>query len=110
VTGDGRITMVTMTAVTGDAAQCHVGWRPSISVTVAQQLPAASRAGHAHRNSAGDHGAGRSKRAIRRARHGGDDASTASPAIAAAIHDVTGAWLTQQPMTPERVLAALSDE
>lgn len=31
-----------------------------------------------------------------------------APAIAAAIHDATGAWLNQQPMTPERVLAALS--
>ena len=31
-----------------------------------------------------------------------------APAIAAAIHDATGAWLTQQPMTPERVLAALA--
>jgi CO/xanthine dehydrogenase Mo-binding subunit len=30
-----------------------------------------------------------------------------APAIAAAIHDATGIWLTQQPMTPERVLAAL---
>lgn len=30
-----------------------------------------------------------------------------APAIAAAIHDATGAWLTRQPMTPERVLAAL---
>ena len=30
------------------------------------------------------------------------------PAIAAAIHDATGVWLTEQPMTPERVLAALS--
>ena len=30
-----------------------------------------------------------------------------APAIAAAIHDATGVWLTQQPMTPERVLAAL---
>src|SRR5262245_14367871 len=30
-----------------------------------------------------------------------------APAIAAAIHDATGAWLTQQPMTPERVLAAI---
>jgi CO/xanthine dehydrogenase Mo-binding subunit len=30
-----------------------------------------------------------------------------APAIAAAIHDATGAWLSQQPMTPERVLAAL---
>jgi CO/xanthine dehydrogenase Mo-binding subunit len=29
------------------------------------------------------------------------------PAIAAAIHDATGAWLTSQPFTPERVLAAL---
>ena len=31
-----------------------------------------------------------------------------APAIADAIHDATGAWLTQQPMTPERVLAALA--
>jgi CO/xanthine dehydrogenase Mo-binding subunit len=31
-----------------------------------------------------------------------------APAIAAAIHDATGVWLTQQPMTPERVLAALT--
>jgi CO/xanthine dehydrogenase Mo-binding subunit len=31
-----------------------------------------------------------------------------APAIAAAIHNATGAWLTQQPMTPERVLAALA--
>jgi CO/xanthine dehydrogenase Mo-binding subunit len=31
-----------------------------------------------------------------------------APAIAAAIHDATGAWLTQQPMTPERVLAAIT--
>ena len=30
-----------------------------------------------------------------------------APAIAAAIHDATGVWLTAQPMTPERVLAAL---
>jgi CO/xanthine dehydrogenase Mo-binding subunit len=30
-----------------------------------------------------------------------------APAIAAAIYDATGAWVTQQPMTPERVLAAL---
>jgi CO/xanthine dehydrogenase Mo-binding subunit len=30
-----------------------------------------------------------------------------TPAIAAAIHDATGVWLTQQPMTPERVLAAI---
>ncbi len=29
-------------------------------------------------------------------------------AVAAAIHDATGVWLTQQPMTPERVLAALT--
>ncbi len=29
-------------------------------------------------------------------------------AIAAAIHDATGVWLSQQPMTPERVLAALT--
>lgn len=28
-------------------------------------------------------------------------------AVANAIHDATGIWLTQQPMTPERVLAAL---
>ncbi len=30
-----------------------------------------------------------------------------TPAIAAAIHDATGAWVTQQPITPERVLSAL---
>ena len=30
-----------------------------------------------------------------------------TPAIAAAIHNATGAWLDRQPMTPERVLAAL---
>lgn len=30
-----------------------------------------------------------------------------APAIAAAIYDATGVWLTQQPMTPERVLKAL---
>ncbi len=29
------------------------------------------------------------------------------PAIAAAIHDATGIWLSEQPFTPERVLAAL---
>lgn len=29
------------------------------------------------------------------------------PAISSAIHDATGVWLTQQPMTPERVLTAL---
>ncbi len=30
-----------------------------------------------------------------------------APAIASAIHHATGTWLTQLPMTPERVLAAL---
>jgi CO/xanthine dehydrogenase Mo-binding subunit len=30
-----------------------------------------------------------------------------APAIASAIHDATGAWVTHQPMTPERVLAAI---
>lgn len=30
------------------------------------------------------------------------------PAVAAAIHDAVGVWLTEQPFTPERVLAALS--
>jgi CO/xanthine dehydrogenase Mo-binding subunit len=30
-----------------------------------------------------------------------------APAIAAAIHDATGVWLTELPMTPERVLRAL---
>jgi CO/xanthine dehydrogenase Mo-binding subunit len=29
-------------------------------------------------------------------------------AVAAAIHDATGVWMTQQPFTPERVLAALA--
>lgn len=32
-----------------------------------------------------------------------------APAVAIAIHDATGAWLTQQPMTPERVLNALQN-
>ena len=32
-----------------------------------------------------------------------------APAVASAIHDATGAWLNQQPMTPERVLAALME-
>jgi CO/xanthine dehydrogenase Mo-binding subunit len=31
-----------------------------------------------------------------------------APAVAMAIHDATGVWLSQQPMTPERVLAALT--
>lgn len=30
-----------------------------------------------------------------------------APAIAAAIHDATGVWLSEQPMTPERVLRAM---
>jgi len=30
------------------------------------------------------------------------------PAVASAIHDAVGVWLTEQPFTPERVLAALS--
>jgi len=30
-----------------------------------------------------------------------------APAVAAAIHDATGAWVTDLPMTPERVLHAL---
>ena len=33
-----------------------------------------------------------------------------TPAIASAIYDATGVWLTQQPMTPERVLAALANQ
>src|SRR5207248_3213492 len=31
-----------------------------------------------------------------------------TPAVAAAIHDATGVWLTRQPFTPERVLDALT--
>jgi CO/xanthine dehydrogenase Mo-binding subunit len=31
-----------------------------------------------------------------------------APAVAAAIHDATGAWLSQLPMTPDRVLGALA--
>jgi CO/xanthine dehydrogenase Mo-binding subunit len=31
-----------------------------------------------------------------------------APAIASAIHDATGAWVNAQPMTPERVLAAIT--
>lgn len=30
------------------------------------------------------------------------------PAVAAAIHDAVGVWMTEQPFTPERVLAALT--
>ncbi|GAC1391895.1 MAG: xanthine dehydrogenase subunit D [Ktedonobacteraceae bacterium] len=30
-----------------------------------------------------------------------------APAVASAIHDATGVWLTQQPMTPERVLVGI---
>ncbi len=30
-----------------------------------------------------------------------------APAVASAIHDATGAWLTELPMTPERVLEAI---
>ncbi|HLZ24634.1 MAG TPA: xanthine dehydrogenase family protein molybdopterin-binding subunit [Ktedonobacterales bacterium] len=33
-----------------------------------------------------------------------------APAVAAAIHDATGVWLTQLPMTAERVLAALESK
>lgn len=33
-----------------------------------------------------------------------------TPAVASAIHDATGVWLTQQPMTPERVLMALNQQ
>jgi CO/xanthine dehydrogenase Mo-binding subunit len=32
-----------------------------------------------------------------------------APAIAMAIHDATGAWLSHQPMTPERVMAAIQN-
>jgi CO/xanthine dehydrogenase Mo-binding subunit len=33
-----------------------------------------------------------------------------TPAVAAAIHDATGVWLSQQPMLPERVLSALAEQ
>ncbi len=33
-----------------------------------------------------------------------------TPAVSAAIHDACGVWITDQPMTPERVLTALSTE
>ena len=33
-----------------------------------------------------------------------------APAVAIAIHDATGAWLFQQPMIPERVLAAIKQQ
>jgi CO/xanthine dehydrogenase Mo-binding subunit len=29
--------------------------------------------------------------------------------LAPAVNDATGVWLTRQPMTPERVLAALTE-
>jgi len=32
-----------------------------------------------------------------------------APAVAAAIHDATGAWVDDLPMTPERVLAAINE-
>jgi CO/xanthine dehydrogenase Mo-binding subunit len=32
------------------------------------------------------------------------------PAVASAIHDAIGVWLTEQPFTPERVLAALAND
>jgi CO/xanthine dehydrogenase Mo-binding subunit len=32
------------------------------------------------------------------------------PAVSAAVHDAVGVWLTEQPFTPERVLAALNAE
>jgi len=32
-----------------------------------------------------------------------------APALAAAIHNATGAWMTQLPMTPERILAAMRE-
>ena len=32
---------------------------------------------------------------------------TVAPAVAAAIHDATGVWLNETPMTPEKVLFAL---
>jgi CO/xanthine dehydrogenase Mo-binding subunit len=31
------------------------------------------------------------------------------PAVASAIHDAIGVWLTEQPFTPERVLASLGN-
>ena len=31
-----------------------------------------------------------------------------APAVVAAIADATGAWITELPATPERILAALS--
>jgi hypothetical protein len=30
------------------------------------------------------------------------------PAVASAIHDAVGVWLTEQPFTPERVLASIA--
>jgi CO/xanthine dehydrogenase Mo-binding subunit len=30
-----------------------------------------------------------------------------TPAVAIAVHEATGVWLSQQPMTPERVLNAI---
>jgi CO/xanthine dehydrogenase Mo-binding subunit len=31
-----------------------------------------------------------------------------APAVAAAIYDATGAWVSDLPMTPERILAAIT--
>jgi hypothetical protein len=32
------------------------------------------------------------------------------PAIAAAIHDAVGVWITEMPATPERVLRAIQEQ
>jgi CO/xanthine dehydrogenase Mo-binding subunit len=32
-----------------------------------------------------------------------------APAVAAAIHDAVGVWLTELPFTPERVLTAMME-
>ena len=32
-----------------------------------------------------------------------------APAVAAAIYDATGAWVSDLPMTPERILASITN-
>jgi hypothetical protein len=80
--------------------------------------PPRPRAGAAHHPPAGGAGGRHEHARVRRrrlrvgscapARAGAEMALVPfAPTVAAAIHDATGVWLSQQPMTPERVLDAL---
>jgi CO/xanthine dehydrogenase Mo-binding subunit len=37
-------------------------------------------------------------------------ANTPSPAIVNAIHDAIGVWITENPITPEKILRALEEQ